>query len=216
MTEKKKVTYENLASALVAFQSKLPKVAKDASANTGKYSYDYATLDKLTEVIFPLLTEVGLAYTTVPDMSEVGFGLRTQLIHESGESITGFYPLGSPSNPAQAIGSAISYARRYALLSITGVAPAGEDDDGASASEAQAQVPAREAAAKAAPASSAATLRAEMGEMIADSGGLVTGEDANEIMGEITGGKPPSGWTAADLKKGKVAIEARINERKAA
>lgn len=200
-----------LAAALVAFQSALPKVAKDASANTGKYSYDYATLDKLSEVIFPLLTSVGLSYVTVPDFNEIGFGLRTTLLHESGEKIEGFYPLGNPNNPAQAIGSAISYARRYALLSLTGVAPAGEDDDGASASTAQAANPV--AAAPAKKVSSASEVREEMSALISGSGGLLDGSDANEVMAEITGGKPPAAWTAADLKKGKTQLEALLKER---
>ena len=209
MTEAKtaKTKYEGIAPALVAFQSSIPKVAKDATAKAGAYSYDYATLDKLVEVIFPKLTEVGLAYTSVPDLTELGFGLRAKLLHESGEEISGFYPLGNPNNPAQAIGSAISYARRYALLALTGVAPAGEDDDGASAWAPQAESK---------PVSSAAALRAEMGELINNSNGLVDGEDANAVMNEITNGKGPAQWTAADLKKGKVEIVKLIAERKAA
>lgn len=212
MTEAKttKVKYNGVADALVAFQANIPKVAKDATAKAGAYSYDYATLDRLVDVIFPLLTQVGLAYTAVPDLTELGFGLRTTLIHESGDKISGFYPLGNPNNPAQAIGSAISYARRYALLSLTGVAPAGEDDDGASATAAQAAAPAAEK-----PASAAAVLRAELGEMINSSGGAVDGDDANAVMKEITGGLPPNGWTAAHLKKAKVEIAKLIAERKA-
>jgi ERF superfamily. len=206
--------YNGIAPALVAFQRSIPKVAKDATAKAGAYSYDYATLDRLVEVIFPKLTEVGLAYTAVPDLTELGFGLRAKLLHESGEEISGFYPLGNPNNPAQAIGSAISYARRYALLSLTGVAPAGEDDDGASASAAQASAPQQEEAKQ--PTSSAAALRAEMGELITNSGGLVDGDDANAVMDKITGGKTPGGWTAADLKKGKAEIVKLIAQRKAA
>jgi ERF superfamily. len=215
MTESKTAEakyYNGIAPALVAFQRSIPKVAKDATAKAGAYSYDYATLDKLVEVIFPKLTEVGLAYTAVPDLTELGFGLRAKLLHESGEEISGFYPLGNPNNPAQAIGSAISYARRYALLSLTGVAPAGEDDDGASASVAQAAAPQAEAK----PSTSAAALRNEMGELISNSGGLVTGEDANDVMNGITNGKQPGQWTAADLKKGKAEIVKLIAERKAA
>lgn len=216
MTEAKtsKTKTTGIAAALVAFQSDIPKIAKDGTADTGKYKYDYATLDKLVEVLFPKLTAVGLAYTTVPDVREDGvFGLRAKLLHESGEEISGFYPLGNPNNPAQAIGSAISYARRYALLSLTGVAPAGEDDDGAAAQTAQAANPVASTPAKA--PSNASTLREEMGEMINSSGGVVTGEDANAVMNEITGGKTPNQWTATHLKAGKEKIAALIAERKA-
>lgn len=204
-----------IAAALVAFQSDIPKITKDGTADTGKYKYDYATLDKLVDELFPKLTAVGLAYTAVPDVREDGvFGLRAKLLHESGEEIGGFYPLGNPNNPAQAIGSSISYARRYALLSLTGVAPAGEDDDGAAGSAAQAAAPVAAPPAKA--ATSASVLREEMGALITNSGGLVTGEDANAIMDEITGGKTPAQWTATHLKTGKEKVEALIKERKEA
>lgn len=214
MTEAKTKTlaFPTVTAALVAFQSDLPAVVKDSSANTGKYSYDYATLENLTEIIFPKLTAVGLGYTAVPTVRDDGvFVLRAQLVHESGDFISGDYPLGNPNNPAQAIGSAISYARRYALLSLTGVAPAGEDDDGAKASAAQSAAPTPERSE--APATVTATLRAELGEMINGSGGKVTGEDANAILDRITGGKAPGEWTAANLKEAKKQITALIAER---
>lgn len=208
--------HDNIASAIVAFQSAIPKVAKDSSADTGKYSYDYASLDKLTGILFPLLAAQGLGYTAAPDVREDGvFGLRAQLIHESGESVGGFYPLGNPNNPAQAIGSAITYARRYALLSLTGVAPSGEDDDGAAASSAQANAPAQAPSAPKA-TSSAGQLKTELSDLITSSGGAVTGDDANTILEKITGGKAPAQWTATDLKKAKTEIEALIKTRKSA
>lgn len=213
---KTKTKFDNIAQALVAFQSDIPVPTKDSSADTGKYSYDYASLDKLTPLIFERLTAVGIAYTAAPDVREDGiFGLRAKLVHESGDEIGGFYPLGSPNNPAQAIGSAITYARRYALLSLTGVAPTGEDDDGARAHAAQASAPAS-APSTAKPANSAAALRAEMGDLINGSGGLVTGDDANNIMAEITGGKSPAEWTATHLKAGKAKIQELIDSKKGA
>lgn len=210
-----KSTFTNIAEALVAFQSDIPIPTKDSSADTGKYSYDYASLDKLTPMIFAKLSAVGIAYTAAPTIREDGlFVLRAQLLHTSGEYVTGDYPLGSPSNPAQAIGSAITYARRYALLSLTGVAPTGDDDDGAGASAAQAAAPAQEKATP--PPTTAQTLRAELGTLITDNDPVVTGEDANNILAEITGGKPPAAWTAANLKEAKKQITELIATRKAA
>ena len=55
------------------------------------------------------------------------------LRHTSGGEDGGEYPLPSANTPAQQMGSAITYARRYCLLAVTGVAPEDEDDDGASA-----------------------------------------------------------------------------------
>jgi len=217
MTEAKPKTtgtkYPNLASALVAFQADIPVPTKGSEAKMGTYSYDYASLDALTPVIFKKLTDVGLAYTAAPDLTEIGFGLRAQLLHESGESISGFYPLGNPNNPAQTIGSAITYARRYALLALTGVAPTGEDDDGAKATEAQGRALATAATATASGKETPDGVRAEMGAIIEGSGGTVTGEDANDVMAEVTGNKPAANWTLTDLKKGRDALKALVEAR---
>lgn len=204
-----KTKYGSIAEALVAFQSDIPSVTKNASADTGKYGYEYASLDYLTPIVLKALTDVGIAYTAAPDVKDGIAVLNAQLIHESGTAIGGNYPLGNPNIPAQSMGSAITYARRYALLALTGVAPGGEDDDGAAASSAQA------AAEKPAEVkqTSAQALRAEMGALITAEN-KITGEDANGIMQEIAPGKEPKDWTAADLKKGKAAIEALIEERK--
>lgn len=137
MTEKPK----NLAEALAAFQAKLPQVAKGETAvvptkTGGSYKYSYADLADVSKVVLPLLGPLGLSWVTRPTLTEGGkFVLAYELLHASGESRTGEYPLqlGTP----QEMGSAITYARRYALLSVTGVAPEQDDDDGASASRPQ-------------------------------------------------------------------------------
>jgi hypothetical protein len=62
------------------------------------------------------------------------FVLAYRLGHVDGGEICGFYPLGTGT--PQQLGSAITYARRYCLCAVTGVAPGGEDDDGAQAERA--------------------------------------------------------------------------------
>lgn len=202
--------YPNLASALIAFQADIPVVSKGDSANTGKYSYSYASLEDVASKVYPKLAEVGLAYSAAPDLLEDGtFGLRAELVHESGETRGGFYPLGNPNAPAQAIGSAITYARRYALLALTGVTPVGEDDDGARAdnAERQAAPPVADAPAK----ESVEALREKISQMI--NSDRLSGEDANRVMAEVTTtkakpkGKTPGEWTVTDLKKGLVELE---------
>lgn len=205
--------YPNLASALAAFQANIPTPSKDSSADTGKFSYDYASLDKLTPLVLGKLSEVGIAYTAAPDLTELGFGLRAKLVHESGEEFGGFYPLGAPTAPAQAIGSAITYARRYALLSLTGVAPGGEDDDGASAHTAQAAAATRADAASKPPAETVYTVQADMSAIISESNGKIEGDEVNGIMDAITGGKAPSQWTVTDLKKGREQLRKIAQER---
>jgi hypothetical protein len=208
-------TQGKIAAALAAFQAEIPAITKDGSADAGKYSYTYATLDKLVGILLPLLAAQEIAFTAVPDWNQLGFGLKTALIHSSGEKIEGFYPLGNPNNPAQAIGSAISYARRYALLALTGVAPAGEDDDGAAANTAQAESQTRAAAASKPAAKTAIDIRTEMADEIEGSGGLLTTDDANTVMAEAAPGKGPAEWTVTDMKKGQLLLGKLLKERKA-
>ena len=120
--------HTTLADALLAFQAELPHVGKDNEADTGKYKYKYADLTTLTEIAIPLLNRHGLVWTTCPGVGEFGAVLNYELRHGA-ESITGNYPLGAANQLPQSLGSAITYARRYALCAVTGIAPGGDDDD---------------------------------------------------------------------------------------
>lgn len=128
---------ESLTSALAAVQAELPVVGKDHKATVksdkGSYTYKYANLAAVTAAILPLLSKQGLAWTTLPEVTDGKFVLRYELRHVSGDVLSGSYPLPTTSRP-QEMGSAITYARRYALCAVTGVAPE-EDDDNASAAE---------------------------------------------------------------------------------
>lgn len=127
---------ENLAGALAAVQASLPDVRKGMTAHVrsdkGSYSYQYADLADITKAVLPLLGANGLAWICRPTLTEdQRFVLSYELLHASGEKIGGEYPLPSNGTP-QAIGSAITYGRRYCLCAVTGVA-ADADDDGAAA-----------------------------------------------------------------------------------
>lgn len=127
-----------LAAALARVQAKLPKVDKGNTADAGQYSYRYADLAAITEALMPVLAAEGLSFTALPTLDGDGrFVLEYALLHQSGESREGRYPLAN-GNP-QAMGSSITYARRYALCAVTGLAPGADDDDGAAAAEQQRQ-----------------------------------------------------------------------------
>jgi hypothetical protein len=205
----------NIYTALVEFQKDIPIITKDSTADTGKYSYDYASLDKITPLVFEKLSALDVVYTTAPTVREDGtFVLRAKLIHAPSETeIAADYPLGNPNAPAQGIGSAVTYARRYALLAMTGIAPTGDDDDGAKASAETAKAAARPEPVK----DSAQSVRDEMGALVnKPDENKVTGDDANAIMEEIAPGKSPAQWTLTELKKGRDKLIALSNERKAA
>lgn len=126
----------NLAAALAAFQARLPQIRKGETAKVksdkGNYEYTYANLADISAQVMPLLGEFGLSFLARPTFSGDRFVLAYELLHASGESKAGEYPLPSGGTP-QALGSAITYGRRYTLCAVTGVSPDDADDDGAAA-----------------------------------------------------------------------------------
>ena len=137
-----------LHEALAQLQTNLPHIGKDKTARvtsqrTGKtHTYDYVGLATISAKILPLLGELGLSFITRPTLREEGnFVLAYDLMHVSGTNLAGYYPLPQTGTP-QEIGSAITYARRYCLCAVTGIAP-DDDDDDAQAAEAAAKKAAR-------------------------------------------------------------------------
>lgn len=114
----------NIGKALSLFQTKMEKVKKD-SANPF-FKSKYASLSNILENIQMPMAEAGLAFSQLPD----GECLTTILIHtETGEYLQSCYNIHPAKVDPQGIGSAITYARRYALCSILGINV--EDDDDA-------------------------------------------------------------------------------------
>jgi hypothetical protein len=115
---------KTLAEALAALQARLPRVAKTADAQHGKY----ADLAVMSEALLPVLASLGLSFSAKPTLLGDKFVLHYILRHTSGESDEGFYPLPATGSPQQ-IGGAITYARRYVLCAITGLAPRDDAND---------------------------------------------------------------------------------------
>lgn len=134
MTETKPV---GINAALADLQTQLPYISKDNTAKVspktgGSYQYKYADLGQISREVLPLLGKLGLSFTSRPTLTPEGrLVLVYELRHVSGEFIDGLYPL--PAGSPQEVGSAITYARRYCLCAVTGVAPDDDDDDAAAA-----------------------------------------------------------------------------------
>jgi hypothetical protein len=131
MTEPK--TTSGLNEALADLQTQLPHIAKNNRAEVptkagGKYTYQYADLAEITRQLLPLLGKLGLSFTSRPTMVGDRLALVYELRHISGESIDGVWPLPDRGTP-QEIGSAVTYARRYCLCAVTGLAPDNDDED---------------------------------------------------------------------------------------
>jgi hypothetical protein len=135
----------SLAASLVAAQSELHAPAKNRTVNVpGKYKFDYATLDEITErVLRPVLPKHGLWFVQgVKDGHMV-----TTILHEGGETFdAGHLPMPTPANARpQEAGSLVTYYKRYSLCAAFGLV-ADEDDDGTAASGETFQTSARKPA----------------------------------------------------------------------
>jgi len=121
----KSESIKNIAGALVKFQASVSKVAKEA--NNPFFKSKYASLANILDTIQKPLSECGLAISQFPDEN----ALTTIILHaDSGEWMESSYvmPVAKQNDP-QAMGSAMTYARRYALGSILNL-NIDDDDDG--------------------------------------------------------------------------------------
>ena len=125
-----------LAAALAKAQSAIKGAVKDA--NNPFFKTKYADLASVWEACRVPLTDYGLSVAQSTRMEGEIVVIETMLLHASGQFICGELALPPVKNDPQGHGSAITYARRYALAAMVGVAP--EDDDGEGAVDRKAPV----------------------------------------------------------------------------
>lgn len=127
----------DLTKALLAAMAEMANPTKTATATIqagkGGYSYDYETLADVLAIVKPALQRNGLILHQQTAPTKEGTFMVTSVIlaETAEEKVLDFTPL-TVSADARAMGSAITYARRYSLK--TAFALAGEDDDGEAAS----------------------------------------------------------------------------------
>jgi hypothetical protein len=133
-TSSKDAEHAGVVAALVAAQGEFPTINKTQTAEVrtkdgGKYTYSYADLGDVLGQIRPVLSKHGLAIVQQTKPDENGKTLlHTRLMHASGDELESVVELGqSPGNP-QAFGGALTYLRRYELVTLLGIA-AEEDRD---------------------------------------------------------------------------------------
>ena len=129
----KSETITEIAKALAKFQSEVsdPERTKENEFLKAKY----VTLDSLLQTVRPVLSENGLSFLQVPSTSKEEVTVVTVLLHTSGEWFESDpFTLPLMKKDPQGVGSVVTYARRYSLSSILGVAW-DEDDDAQSNNE---------------------------------------------------------------------------------
>jgi hypothetical protein len=123
-------TIDLIAAALAKAQATLSNVSKD-KANPF-FKSKYADLGSVLDSIRGPLADNDLAIVQTTEYIDGVTLLCTALLHKSGQSICGRYPIISTKQDPQGYGSAMTYARRYTIMAIVGVAA--EDDDANAAS----------------------------------------------------------------------------------
>lgn len=131
---KRSESIQAVVKALIVAQGNMGDVRK--TATNPAFRSKYADLAAVVEAVLPALQAAGIAVIQNPscifDESGAIVTVETIFAHESGEWLGAELAIRPTKSDPQAIGSAITYGRRYSLLSLAGVAP--EDDDGNSAS----------------------------------------------------------------------------------
>ena len=121
-----------IAAALAAAQSELSTVKKDKRADAGRYGYTYASLAAVVESVAPVLSKHGLSFVQGVSQDAKACTVITRIAHKSGEWFESDCTMPIAGGGAQAVGSAITYGRRYGLSAMLGVVT-DDDDDGAEA-----------------------------------------------------------------------------------
>lgn len=131
ISETERPSLKNLAGALCKAQAEMEGAKKDAL--NPHFRNKYADLASVWEAIRGPLTKNGLSVVQLLRSVQGGVEVETILLHSSGERISDVFAMPASKADAQGYGSAATYARRYALMALVGVAP--EDDDGNAASK---------------------------------------------------------------------------------
>lgn len=121
---------DKLATALAKFQGSLeqPSLNSEVKVKTktgGEYKFKYADLSECKRAAKQPLADNELS---VCQLIEDDYSIRTILLHSSGQWISSKVRMPSNTADAQSIGSAITYAKRYAFCAILGIV-ADDDED---------------------------------------------------------------------------------------
>lgn len=123
---------KNIYQALLNSQKEFPVIEKDGT--NPHYKKPYATLPNVLKSVLPVLQKHGILFTSHEITIDNQQYIKLQLIHaESSEKIESHVKLINATD-MQKLGSAYTYAIRYGILSLLGIAP-DMDDDGNAASD---------------------------------------------------------------------------------
>ena len=194
--------------AFVAAWAELDELARTRTANVetrggGSYAYSYADLSDVLRAVRTVYARHGLAVTQPVAGGNGTVSVGTVLVHTTGGRIVSpVLELPATGTP-QAVGSAITYARRYSLLATCGLAT--EDDDAAAAKPQRAAPRKRTAAtpraAKTPEQAQTARAMAMFGEL-----GYASRDDRLVLTSAIVGRETTS-WNDLNIDERRAVID---------
>ena len=116
---------QDLALALVAAQGEIGGAVK--GSKNPFFKSTYADLNSVIAELKPIFFKHGFAVIQLPYSDSTGVGVSTRVLHETGQWIEEHFALPLAKPDPQAAGSAITYAKRYALKAL-GLMPDLDDD----------------------------------------------------------------------------------------
>lgn len=138
MTALQSDSVAEITKALIQAMRAFKPAVKDSE--NPHFRSKFVSLEGVYDAVRDALLDNGIASVQPTKIVDGKTVLVTKLLHTSGEWLSGEYPVNAVKQDPQGEGSAMTYARRYALMAMVGIAP--EDDDGNAAS-AQPNRPAR-------------------------------------------------------------------------
>lgn len=123
---------KQVMQAIFKVQQAVPAIEKTAKGSTGNREYGYTPLDGIWEKISAAMKDNNLVVVASPTTGQnyVGKLFQTTIYHtESGEWVCDTMDMTTAKDDPQGIGSAITYFRRYMLLSMLGLHVRGSDSD---------------------------------------------------------------------------------------
>jgi len=116
--------------AMVSALSEIPSFEED----TQGHNFKYASFESINKEVKPILAKHGLFVNFTTNFQDGGVMVTAIITHKDGhrEQSTGLYPFdkSGSKNDIQAVGSAISYGKRYQQNALLNITTHGEDDDG--------------------------------------------------------------------------------------
>jgi hypothetical protein len=123
---------KNIAAAFIKAKRQFGPVLK--AKNNPAFKSKYANLEACLDAVDDACLSAGIALYQETFEDATGVTVETVFLHESGESLRcGKLHVPASKQDPQGYGSALTYARRYSILTACGIAA--EDDDGNAASQ---------------------------------------------------------------------------------